>query len=235
MRAVAIRDQFLKTVSKSGVSGRGHEPKNPIFIASRWDPARFAREQIYGLVRHVFLGSNPASQIVFSGVDDETDVRAFCMRAGEILATETRESVAILTRPSQFAAQKPARERAPSQTSNVGLHELAEHYRESVWILPVSRDDEECSGSGRVRSYLGQVRSEFRYSIVQAAPAGNTGEALALAQFSDGIILVLSARYTRRIAALRAKNAFEDANTRLLGTVLLDREFPIPESVYRWL
>jgi Mrp family chromosome partitioning ATPase len=56
-----------------------------------------------------------------------------------------------------------------------------------------------------------------------------------MAQFADGIILVLSALRTRRATALRAKEMLEGAHARLLGTILTDRVFPIPESLYRRL
>jgi hypothetical protein len=41
--------------------------------------------------------------------------------------------------------------------------------------------------------------------------------------------------HTRRRAALQTKRALEEAGVRLLGTVLADREFPIPQNLYRRL
>ena len=48
-------------------------------------------------------------------------------------------------------------------------------------------------------------------------------------------MLVLEANTTRRITALKAKQALEGHKVRVLGTVLNNRTFPIPESVYRLL
>jgi len=56
-----------------------------------------------------------------------------------------------------------------------------------------------------------------------------------MAQFADGIVLVLSALHTRRAAAIKTREVLERAQVRLLGTVLCDRLFPIPEAIYRWL
>ncbi len=54
-----------------------------------------------------------------------------------------------------------------------------------------------------------------------------------MAHAADGIVLVVSAARTRRATALKVKN---DLNgVRLLGTVLCDREFPIPRGIYRRL
>jgi len=58
---------------------------------------------------------------------------------------------------------------------------------------------------------------------------------MATAQFADGIILVVSAHRTRRIAARKIKEVLEAAQARILGTVLSDRIFPIPEGIYRRL
>ena len=52
--------------------------------AGGWDPERFAREQICGLVRHLlFSADKPLRQIVFSAVDRETDLRSICRQIGE--------------------------------------------------------------------------------------------------------------------------------------------------------
>ncbi len=81
--------------------------------------------------------------------------------------------------------------------------------------------------------YLSVIRREFEYSILLAESGTQSGQATEMAQAADGMILVLSARYTRRAAARRIKQGFDDAGVRLLGTVLTDREFPIPEAIYR--
>lgn len=65
--------------------------------AGGWDPESFAREQICGLVRHLFFSNadKPLHQIVFSAVDRETDVRSICRQVGEELALETAASIAV--------------------------------------------------------------------------------------------------------------------------------------------
>jgi Mrp family chromosome partitioning ATPase len=79
------------------------------------------------------------------------------------------------------------------------------------------------------------MRREFEYSIVEGPPAGESNEAMAMAQFADGIILVLSAQHTRRITARKIMEMLEASQVRILGTVLSDRVFPIPEGIYRRL
>ena len=63
-----------------------------------WSPESFAREQIQGLVREVFLSSaaRPVRQVVFSAVDAETDVRGICRQVGEALAAEIPGKVGVM-------------------------------------------------------------------------------------------------------------------------------------------
>ena len=60
-------------------------------------------------------------------------------------------------------------------------------------------------------------------------------DAALLGQTADGVVLVLEANATRWRTARKAKQALKDANVKVLGTVLNNRTFPIPEKIYRLL
>ena len=106
--------------------------------------------------------------------------------------------------------------------------------RRNLWLLPLEGSGSEGSAASLHR-YMGAVRKEFEYSIVAAPASAISNHAITLAQFADGIVLVLSAQRTRRVQARNIKATLELAQARLLGTVLSDREFPIPERIYRRL
>jgi Mrp family chromosome partitioning ATPase len=82
---------------------------------------------------------------------------------------------------------------------------------------------------------MGDLKEEFDYVLVDAPPISSNTDAVLLGQMADGIILVVQADSTRREAARIAKETFESAKVRLLGAILTDRKFPIPESLYRKL
>lgn len=113
------------------------------------------------------------------------------------------------------------------------LREIGLRLRSNLWALPSTESEPGSACAASLHKYLGEVRREFDYSIVAAT--GGANQSTALAQFADGIILVLSAERTRRMAARRVRDALQAAQVRLLGTVLSDREFPIPEAIYRRL
>jgi Mrp family chromosome partitioning ATPase len=51
----------------------------------------------------------------------------------------------------------------------------------------------------------------------------------------EGVVLVLKANSTRRIAAQKVIQRLRAANVSLLGTVLSNRQFPVPDAIYRRL
>lgn len=198
----------------------------------------FADEQIRGLVRRVFAPShNPAiQQVVLAAIEPETDVRGLCQWMAEVLANEKRCEVGLFD-PSDACAPD----------GNDGNHELREqHARQCAPIrqfatavsgnrcaMSMQGNHAESLDGQSLCRYMAELRREFEYSIVAAPPAAVSSQALEMARFADGIILVLSAQRTRRVAALKIRNAL--AQVRLLGTILSDREFPMPTGIYRRL
>ena len=199
-----------------------------------WSHESFASGQIQGLIRQVFFSNAPSRvrQVIFSAVDPDTDVPSICNQVGEALALETTESVAVLgglgDRPA-FGAVADQRHRRPLMP----LQRIATRVHGNLWLLPPAAL--EGGSTSSLHSYLGELRREFEFSIIAAPPAAESHAAIAMAEFADGIILVLSANRTRRATARNVKQALEAAQARLLGTVLSDRVFPIPERLYRRL
>jgi Mrp family chromosome partitioning ATPase len=60
-------------------------------------------------------------------------------------------------------------------------------------------------------------------------------DAVRLASVGDGIALVLKANTSRRETAQRVVREARAANVRVLGAVLNQRTFPVPESIYKRL
>jgi Mrp family chromosome partitioning ATPase len=88
---------------------------------------------------------------------------------------------------------------------------------------------------GQLKERLSQLRDEFEYMLIDAPGTSVCGDAQVLGQVADAAVLVIEASSTRRLPARKAKEALEAAGVRLLGTVLRNRSFPIPEDLYRKL
>jgi len=202
-----------------------------------WNPEKFAREQIRGLVRRVFFGNGgrPVKQVVFSAAEPYLEITSMCDRIALALAQETRAHVALLDTRQDLA--ESAYPRAPFR-GTASIKSSSAQLSINLWRVPKS-GLEECSeepGTGlQWLPCLEKLRMEFEYVVIVGPAAGASSEAALLGQVTDGIILVLGARKTRRVTAQNIKETLEAAQCRILGTVLMERTFPIPERIYRRL
>jgi hypothetical protein len=202
-----------------------------------WSPESFAREQARGLVRQLFLGGNEkrVRHVLFTTIDRETDIDSIARLVGETLALEKAGCVAVSLRCPKFSHQ----DCASSEITGGGgseiraLRQSGLRLKENLWLILSSLEDP-ASVTPTLHASLCDLRREFDYSIL-AIPAADSPAALAILQMVDGAVLVISARHTRRATARSVKRILESANARILGTVLMDRVFPIPANIYRRL
>jgi hypothetical protein len=202
----------------------------------RWCPEDFAREQIRSLVRRVFFTSvgRPVKQVVFSAAEPHLNVATICDEVALALARETRGHVALVAGRQRMAETAYARAvaRRPALIKPWSTQIAANLWRVQKSGLECSEE----SGTGlRWVGCLEELGKEFEYVVIQGAPAGMSSEAVLLGQLTDGIILVLDARRTRRATARKIKETMDAAQCRMLGTVLMERAFPIPDGIYRRL
>jgi Mrp family chromosome partitioning ATPase len=109
---------------------------------------------------------------------------------------------------------------------------------EDLWLLPAGRKVSGTNGvlnSSLIGRRIGELKSSFDFVILDSAPIGESSDAFALCQFTDGLVLVLEAGKTRRETALVAASNLRAAGIPILGGVLNKRTFPIPESIYKRL
>ena len=109
---------------------------------------------------------------------------------------------------------------------------------DELWLIP--KKDFFAESSNRfsgdwLHDRLTELRKTFDYSVLYGPPAATGSEAALLGSLCDGVVLVLEANSTRRVAAQRVKEKMREADARLLGTVLCGRTFPIPEMIYKKL
>ncbi|HUK26743.1 MAG TPA: hypothetical protein VLV49_19355 [Terriglobales bacterium] len=215
------------------------EPK-----AREWNAERFADEQILRLVRQVFVPGwpKPARHVVFSAVDAKTYVAEICMDVGKALACQVSGSVCVV----EANAQKPELEQVFGRKSRRPepeglefgvLHGLCQHVGGRLWLAPLAvlgGEGHDFSAAWLERRLM-ELHFEFDYTVLHAPAAAVSSEVALLGRLSDGVALVVEAQRTRRAAAQGAKEMLFAANVRLLGSVLSERRFPIPERLYRRL
>ena len=236
MRAGALRAEAWVFTGERPIAETENAVPNEVAVPA-WNEETFAKEQIRGLVRQVFCPavSPPVQQVVFSSVDGETDIRSLCSWVGEVLAQEKLAEIAVADE-SEFCRVGDSALRDSgccARQRTTPIRRLAVRVHKNVWSFPPQRMIADPSQRSSLCTYMAELRRDFEYSIVAAPSSTTSSKALEMARFADGIILVLSAQRTRRVTAIKVRNAL--GPVRLLGTVLSDREFPIPTNLYRRL
>ncbi len=210
-----------------------------------WDPDAFAGEQLRGLVRQIFLPGWPkaAHQVVFSPVDAETDISAICMQVGLALSAQVSGTTCLveanLDSPGlEQVVENNGHGLIANQERAAFRDPVAASFANELWLVPrnifIGENKNGLSGSW-LRDQLAELRDTFDYTVLYGPPAGSSSEAALLASLCDGMVLIVEANSTRRIAAQKAKERLHSANARLLGTVLSERTFPIPDRIYKKL
>lgn len=240
---VDLLPQTLDDVCEPGTIEVEREESRQPGLAG-WDPDAFAEEQIRGLVRQVFIPGwpKPARQVVFSAVDPEADISAICMQVGLALSAQVKGTTCLveanLTGPGlEQVLAKNGLDLVPNQERTT-LRDSSRRLSNELWLISRSAflGENENSWSGCwLRDRLAELRQTFDYTVLYGPPAGTCSEASLLASLCDGMVLVLEADSTRRVAAQKVKEKLHSANARLLGAILSERTFPIPEAIYRKL
>ena len=211
------------------------------------DPDAFAREEILRMVQYLFLattnGNNHAGakKVVFCGVDQAKGSSLLCVHVARSLAEQVQSQVCVVD----------ANLRAIGTSSlvdllgSVGTHQsklddqatTCQRVTDNLWLA--SRDSLTTNGGvptlDQMRQKIKDMGDEFSFIVINAPPIGLYSDATLLGQVANGVVLVLEAHSTRRSAARRATLALEAANVQVLGTVLNNRTFPIPEKIYHRL
>jgi hypothetical protein len=222
----------------------GQEERVPENGNVQWDVGRFAEEQIHSLTQQVFLAGwpKPARLVVFSAVEQLGDVASICLQIGESLANQVTGTVCVVE-ANRYAPElrdpygRTAGESVSVELRSGPLRKSSRQISNRLWVVPWQTllAAERGLSAAWLHDRLGQLRLEFDYAVVHGPPVCCCGEAALLAQLCDGVVLVLQANSTRRVAARKAKETLHAANAHLLGAVLNERTFPVPDAIYRIL
>jgi capsular exopolysaccharide synthesis family protein len=126
------------------------------------------------------------------------------------------------------------------RTRNIGgLMDLliGEQEPQEVWQEPISGlrlipagalppNPAEILSSLRLAEFLGQMKQEFDYVLVDTPPLRYASESAALAANGDGVLLLLDSQRTRKGSLRQALRLLRRVGANVLGTVLNNHEAP---------
>ena len=209
-----------------------------------WEAGEFAREQLLGMVRRVFLSgrAKPVRYVALAAIDKETETGSLCLQLASSLAGQLAGTVCVAASdPHADDLAQLAGVRLPAliawRNGERLLRSASSQISSNLWLAPLQvlrGDAADSTSSLWLESKVADLRMEFDYAVIQAPAAGYSDAAL-LGRLSDGAVLVVEAGRTRRVAAQTAKDNFVAAGVRVLGTVLTERTFPIPQGIYKRL
>lgn len=204
------------------------------------------RDEIAKLVLNLFVlpGSGGPRRVVFTGMENRAGCSWMCARVAEVLASQVTGSVCVV----DCNLRTPALHREFAVESHVGLSDALQQAnpvrqyvqqlaRRNLWLLSCGSPIEDCQekvASSKMDHRLKELQSEFDYVLLDVAPIQNNNDAIVLGSLADGVVLILKANSTRREVTQKTVQQLKAANIPILGAVLNQRTFPIPEKIYKW-
>ena len=195
------------------------------------------------LVERLFLisATGAPQTVVFAALQQTKEPNVLSARAGQILATQSKASVCVVDAnlhspwmheyfalPNEVGLSNtmllPEAIRIGYKASGLDLTVITAGPKTSQW--------EGVLASDAMRARLQELRDHFDYVLIEAPPLSSSTSAILLGKLTDGVVMVVEANTTRREVARKAKNDFNAFEVPLLGTVLNNRDFPIPRYIY---
>lgn len=215
-------------------SGNGHPPAADVH----------PKEEANKLVQMLFPspGTPGPRAVVFAGVGDGAGSAEVCAMTAEALAARAIGSVCVVD--SNF--RSPSLHKWFDIDNLDGLADgllqpgpirtVARRIADgNLWLLPCGTrtvSPRSLATMDRLTLRLSELRGEFEYVLIHAAAADKYSDASVLGRLADGVILVVEANSTPRETVQKTKQSLDSAEIRLLGAVLNNRTFPIPQAIY---
>ncbi len=203
-----------------------------------------AKQEIVKLVQRLFLSPQGVRRVVFSGSESGCGCSWMLARVAEELASQGRGTVCMV----DCNLRSPGLHQQFGMQNHHGLsdallgpgpiREYVHRCSQNLWLVSCGGSPESgvsMLGSERMRARMSELRMTFDFVLIDAAPLGTCNDAIVLGTLNDGVVLTLKANSSRRETARNALHELQTANVKVLGAVLNQRTFPIPESLYKKL
>jgi Mrp family chromosome partitioning ATPase len=205
------------------------------------------RDEVSKLVHRLFFlpGAEAPRQVVFTGTETGNGTTWICAHASEMLAAHGAPSVCVV----DCNLRAPALHRKFGVDNDLGLADAllgAEPIRQyarqlsrrNLWLISSGTSSETALPlltSDRMQARISELKAEFDYVLMDVAAINSYDDCRVLARFAEGVVLVLKANSSRRDSTRDTIQELRASNVRVLGTVLNQRTFPIPDRIYKHL
>jgi Mrp family chromosome partitioning ATPase len=208
-------------------------------------PVKPGQEEISNLVQQLFLsaGAEAPRSVVFTSTESGAGCTWVCAQTAEMFASRIAGTVCVLDanlrRPAM--AQQFGVENGPGLSDAlVQMDPIRAFARPlalpNLFVITAGTATETAQTlltSDRMRLRITELRSEFDFVLIDSSATTVTNEAIGLGSMSDGVVLVLKANTSRKQGARQAIQELQGGKAKVLGAVLNQRKFPIPQALYK--
>jgi len=99
----------------------------------------------------------------------------------------------------------------------------------------VPENPAELLASNKMKKLVANLRTQFDHIIIDTPPIISVTDSGILGSFSEGVLLVIEAGRTQRGIIKRATELLHQAHSKIIGHVLTNIEYHLPEYIYRYL
>jgi protein-tyrosine kinase len=218
-------------------------PVAPLMLAT--DDSQ--KEEMAKLVQRLFIvpGTEAPRVVVVSGTETGSGCSWVCARMAEMLASQVSTSVCVVDANLSAPGLHTQFQTDNSLGLTDALHdpESIRRFarpigRENLWLITSGSDSAARPAqisSDRMRMRMAELRQEFHYVLIDAPAINSANDGIVLGRAAEGVVVVIKANSSRRETARKAIQELEGAKVRVLGAVLNQRTFPIPQGIYNRL
>jgi len=202
------------------------------------------RDEVTKFVQQVFFmpGMAAPRTVVFTGSESGNGCSWICCRTADVLASQAKGPVCVV----DTNWRSPGLHQCFGVENHHGLSDALQATesirnfvrplgRANLWLLSCGANAASCHNlliSDPMSRRLAELRQYFRYILIDSPSLSLGGDGIVLGRLADGVVLVLKANSSRREAARKAVQDLQSAGVRVLGAVLNQRTFPIPQAIY---
>jgi protein-tyrosine kinase len=205
------------------------------------------RDELTKLAQRIFLqpGADSPRVVIFTASESGNGCSSICACAAELLAAQVSGTVCLLDANlrhpglhEQFAVENHFGLADALQGTEPLLNYARSMSRTNLWLVSGGSSPEAALpllSSDRMRQRISELRSAVDYVLIDASAMNISNDATVLAASADGVVMVLKANSSRRETVRKAVQDMQAAHVRVLGAVLNQRTFPIPDAIYNRL
>ncbi len=99
----------------------------------------------------------------------------------------------------------------------------------------IAENPAELLGSEKMRQLLADMKTQFDHIIIDTPPIISVTDSGIIGAMADGVLMVIQAGRTQRGIVQRASELLDQAHCKVIGHVLTNIEYHLPEYIYRYL